>query len=83
MIKILTEGYRKYELICKKCDCRFSYEIEDVIGNLINCPYCGFPIVHSSTYGVDKREIKNFDGDEEGKPIYADEPKMVKLNEII
>lgn len=41
MVKIIREGTNKFQAICSKCGCEFSYELEDLDSlNYVECPFC-------------------------------------------
>lgn len=41
MIKIIEEGQKKFVAVCRRCGCKYSYEVEDIIGDYVPCPDCG------------------------------------------
>ena len=54
MKKILKEGKRFFSTQCKRCECVFSYDLEDLRRDsgfayveAIICPECGEHILHS------------------------------------
>ena len=40
-IKIIKEGKKRFTIVCKTCDAKFSYELNDTVGRSIKCPCCG------------------------------------------
>lgn len=51
MIKILKEASKEFIMVCHKCDCRFSYELEDLkataSGSYLHCPHCNNVLFHN------------------------------------
>ena len=51
-IEIIKQGQTKFTAHCYKCGCEFTYEMEDVVGDMVMCPCCGNHIVHGSPTGT-------------------------------
>lgn len=46
MKKVIESGKKEFIAVCDKCGCKFSYELEDVAGGVVNCPECDEYVVH-------------------------------------
>ena len=51
-IEIIKPGQLKFTQTCSLCGCEFTYELEDVIGEVVVCPCCGNHITHTGVGGV-------------------------------
>lgn len=77
MIKIIEEGKKEFVGICRRCSCKFSYEVEDICVDYVTCPDCGY------IYGW---EHANFGKTcqtmpiGEAQPKTADNPFFVSVN---
>ena len=57
-IKIIKKGNKTFKTLCSKCDCLFSYQLNDLCsGTFICCPECGSNIQHSNRIKKEKTEI--------------------------
>lgn len=50
MINIIKHGDKIFATECNNCGCEFTYELDDVIGNVVYCPECGEVEIHSARY---------------------------------
>ena len=56
MKRILTPAPKTFETACRKCSCRFSYELSDLSHSYINandyvsCPSCGEECRHDTPW---------------------------------
>ena len=50
MKRILENGYNEYKRVCDNCGCIFTYELEDIDSNSIQCPYCDYELIHKYTF---------------------------------
>lgn len=41
MIKIIEDGKKEFVAVCRRCGCKYSYEVGDIIGDYVPCPFCG------------------------------------------
>ena len=62
MIQIIKHGYKRYEITCPRCKCRFSFDETDVetIGPLyvqIHCPDC-----HNNIEAWDIEDLVKYHG---------------------
>ena len=48
-IKIIKQGKTKFTAYCDRCGCEFTYEMEDVVGEIVRCPCCKNHIVHTNS----------------------------------
>ena len=65
MIEVITHGRKKFYCRCPKCNCCFSYELEDLsFGNNIYCPDCSERNYHQS-FSNEQIELS-----ETGSPSY-------------
>ena len=48
-IEIIKQGQTKFTKICPDCGCEFTYELDDLVGNIINCPCCKRIIFHKKS----------------------------------
>lgn len=46
MKEIIEHGYKQYKGECFTCGCKFTYELEDIIGYNVICPDCGAEVSH-------------------------------------
>ena len=50
MIKIIKEPSKEFIMICSKCNCKFSYELEDLKQSIsayyLHCPHCNQELFH-------------------------------------
>lgn len=50
MIKILTEGKRRFKVTCERCLCVFEYDLSDLVKYLsceyVQCPHCKHDVMH-------------------------------------
>lgn len=50
MIEIIELGKEKFEAVCTRCGCRFTYQLEDlkmpVFTECVECPECGKVYYH-------------------------------------
>lgn len=60
--KIIKSGKQTFEVVCSKCGCKFSYELEDVHLFGVTCPECGCNILHPNQRDKDEddEEWENF-----------------------
>ena len=57
MINIIKHGDKIFATDCGNCGCKFTYELDDVIGNVVYCPECGAITRHSARYNkLDKEK---------------------------
>lgn len=56
-IEIIKQGQTKFTAQCCKCGCEFSYEMVDVIGEVVVCPCCGNHIMHIGTMKYPYRNV--------------------------
>lgn len=47
MKKIIEHGYKSYKTRCDTCNCKFTYDIEDIDGTFVSCPECGSKHYHT------------------------------------
>ena len=50
MIEIIKPGNRKFTTTCTKCNCEYSYELSDIIGDGTYCPCCNKYIPHTTQF---------------------------------
>ena len=41
MIETIKDGKKRFVIVCLNCDAKYSYELNDVVGRAVRCPYCG------------------------------------------
>lgn len=48
-IKIIKNGNKTFKTLCPRCDCIFTYQLNDLYsGTFVCCPECGYNIQHSN-----------------------------------
>lgn len=61
MIKIIEQGQKTFTRTCDRCGCKFSYELEDLVGmDSIYCPCCSKCLIHIGP-GTQKIDLEKLD----------------------
>lgn len=55
MKKIIKDGQREFHMLCSHCSCEYTYELPDIIGSTVYCPFC-----NSANYHILKSGIQSY-----------------------